>query len=136
MLTPIYDEKFEYQRDFVAHLVEENGFVERKNKDFSRAYAMDVDLLFTFLSEFFFFQEFGVFRRIVECVERSGGFEIFDSFFIDGEGPLHGLHHGVFSVNEFFVGVNLTEFILLEIGIELRDPLAVFAREFSSLIAE
>lgn len=49
MLTPIYDEKFEYQRDFVAHLVEENGFIERKNKDFNRAYAMDIDLLFTFL---------------------------------------------------------------------------------------
>lgn len=49
MLTPIYDEKFEYQRDFVAHLVEENGFIERKNADFNKAYAMDTDLLFEFL---------------------------------------------------------------------------------------
>lgn len=49
MLTPIYDEKFEYQRDFVAHLVEENGFIERKNTCFNRAFAMDIDLLFEFL---------------------------------------------------------------------------------------
>lgn len=49
MLTPIYDEKFEFQRDFVAHLVEENGFIERKNSSFNRAYAMDIDLLFEFL---------------------------------------------------------------------------------------
>ncbi len=49
MLTPVYDEKFEFQRDFVNHLVEENGFRERKNKDFNRAYAMDIDLLFEFL---------------------------------------------------------------------------------------
>lgn len=49
MLTPIYDEKFEYQRDFVAHLVEENGFIERKNTCFNRAYAMDIDMLFEFL---------------------------------------------------------------------------------------
>lgn len=49
MLTPIYDEKFEYQRDFVDHLVEENGFIERKNSCFNRAYAMDIDMLFDFL---------------------------------------------------------------------------------------
>lgn len=49
MLTPIYDEKFEYQRDFVAHLVKENGFIERKNTCFNRAYAMDIDMLFEFL---------------------------------------------------------------------------------------
>lgn len=49
MLTSVYDEKFEYQRDFVNHLVKENGFIERKNTSFNRAYAMDVDLLFEFL---------------------------------------------------------------------------------------
>lgn len=49
MLTPIYDEKFEYQRDFVAHLVKENGFIERKNTCFNRSYAMDIDMLFEFL---------------------------------------------------------------------------------------
>lgn len=49
MLTPIYDEKFEYQRDFVAHLVKENSFIERKNTCFNRAYAMDIDMLFEFL---------------------------------------------------------------------------------------
>lgn len=49
MLTPIYDEKFEYQRDFVAHLVKENDFIERKNTCFNRAYAMDIDILFEFL---------------------------------------------------------------------------------------
>lgn len=49
MLTPIYDEKFEYQRDFVGHLVGENGFIERKNTCFNRAYAMDIDVLFEFL---------------------------------------------------------------------------------------
>lgn len=49
MLTSVYDEKFEYQRDFVNHLVKENGFIERKNTSFNRAYAMDIDLLFEFL---------------------------------------------------------------------------------------
>ena len=45
----IFGEKNEFQREFLDHLVSENGFIERKNKDFSRAYAMDIDLLFEFL---------------------------------------------------------------------------------------
>lgn len=46
----IFDERYEFQKEFVDHLVEENGFIERKNKDFNRAYAMDIDLLFEFLN--------------------------------------------------------------------------------------
>lgn len=46
----IFDEKNEFQDEFVDHLVRENGFIERKNKDFNRAYAMDIDLLFEFLN--------------------------------------------------------------------------------------
>ena len=46
----IFDERYEFQKEFVDHLVNENGFIERKNKDFSRAYAMDIDLLFEFLN--------------------------------------------------------------------------------------
>ena len=45
----IFGEKNEFQREFLDHLVKENGFIERKNKHFSRAYAMDIDLLFEFL---------------------------------------------------------------------------------------
>ena len=45
----IFDERYEFQREFLDHLVSENGFIERKNKDYSRAYAMDIDLLFDFL---------------------------------------------------------------------------------------
>ena len=45
----IFGERYEFQREFLDHLVSENGFIERKNKDFSRAYAMDIDLLFEFL---------------------------------------------------------------------------------------
>ncbi len=45
----IFDEKYEFQQEFVEHLVAENDFIERKNKDFNRAYAMDIDLLFDFL---------------------------------------------------------------------------------------
>ena len=46
----IFDERYEFQKEFVDHLVKENGFIERKNKDFNRAYAMDIDLLFEFLN--------------------------------------------------------------------------------------
>ena len=46
----IFDERNEFQQEFVAHLVKENGFIERKNKDFNRAYAMDIDILFEFFS--------------------------------------------------------------------------------------
>ena len=45
----LFDERYEFQKEFVNNLVEENGFVERANKDFNRAYAMDVNLLFDFL---------------------------------------------------------------------------------------
>ena len=45
----LFDERYEFQQEFVDHLVNENGFIERKNKDFNRAYAMDTDLLFEFL---------------------------------------------------------------------------------------
>ena len=45
----IFDERYEFQKEFVGHLVQENGFIERTNKDFNRAFAMDTDLLFDFL---------------------------------------------------------------------------------------
>ena len=45
----IFDEKNEFQKKFVDHLVYDNGFIERKNKDFDRSYAMDIELLFDFL---------------------------------------------------------------------------------------
>lgn len=45
----IFDERYEFQKEFVWHLVQENGFIERTNKDFNRAFAMDTDLLFDFL---------------------------------------------------------------------------------------
>ena len=45
----IFDEKYEFQKEFIGHLVQENGFIERTNKDFNRAFAMDTDLLFDFL---------------------------------------------------------------------------------------
>ena len=45
----IFDEKNEFQKAFVDHLVYDNGFIERKNKDFDRSYAMDIELLFDFL---------------------------------------------------------------------------------------
>lgn len=49
MKIKLFDEKFEFQKEFVDHLVNENGFIERKNKDFNQAYAFDIDLLFQFL---------------------------------------------------------------------------------------
>lgn len=45
----IFDERYEFQKEFVGHLVQENGFIERTNKDFNRSFAMDTDLLFDFL---------------------------------------------------------------------------------------
>lgn len=45
----IFDEKNEFQKVFVDHLIYDNGFIERKNKDFDRSYAMDIELLFDFL---------------------------------------------------------------------------------------
>lgn len=45
----IFDERYEFQREFLDHLVSENGFIERKNKDFNKSYAMDTDILFEFL---------------------------------------------------------------------------------------
>ena len=45
----IFDERYEFQQAFVEHLVNENKFIERTNKDFDRSYAMDTDLLFEFL---------------------------------------------------------------------------------------
>ncbi|KAA9240375.1 type I restriction endonuclease subunit R [Aerococcus tenax] len=48
-LPKIFDERYEFQAKFVDHLVNENQFIERKNKDFNRSYAMDTDLLFDFL---------------------------------------------------------------------------------------
>lgn len=45
----IFDEKNEFQKEFLHHLVEENGFIERKNADFNKFYAMDIELLFDFL---------------------------------------------------------------------------------------
>lgn len=49
MPIAVLDERYEFQRDFVRQLVEENGFIERTDRDFNMAYAMDIDLLFDFL---------------------------------------------------------------------------------------
>lgn len=49
MKLKIFDEKFDFQKEFIEHLVKENGFIKRKNKDFNQAYAMDTELLFEFL---------------------------------------------------------------------------------------
>lgn len=40
----------EYQRYIIDYLVEQNKYVERKNADFDRLFAMDKELLFSFLN--------------------------------------------------------------------------------------
>ena len=43
------NERTEYQRFIIDYLVENNGYIERLNKDFNPFYAMDIDCLFDFL---------------------------------------------------------------------------------------
>ena len=43
------DEKKEYQKFIINYLVENNGYIQRSDKDFNPHYAMDCDCLFDFL---------------------------------------------------------------------------------------
>lgn len=43
------DERYEYQQDIITYLVEKNGYVKRNHHDFDKTYALDRELLFTFL---------------------------------------------------------------------------------------
>ena len=43
------NEKSEYQKFIMDYLVENNGYIQRKNKDFNPYYAMDIECLFDFL---------------------------------------------------------------------------------------
>ena len=49
-MKSLYDEKHGFQRQFIDELVK-RGYIERKNKNFDRQFAMDKELLFRFLSE-------------------------------------------------------------------------------------
>ena len=43
------NERTEYQKFIIDYLVENNGYIQRSNKDFNQGYAIDVDCLFEFL---------------------------------------------------------------------------------------
>lgn len=43
------DERYEYQREIIDHLVNENGYVERSHRNFDKNHALDRELLFEFL---------------------------------------------------------------------------------------
>ena len=43
------NEKQEYQKFIIDYLIENNGYIQRSNKDFNPYYAMDIDCLFNFL---------------------------------------------------------------------------------------
>ncbi|WP_225360337.1 hypothetical protein, partial [Ligilactobacillus salivarius] len=43
------NERYEYQREIIDHLVNENGYVERSHRNFDKNYALDRELLFEFL---------------------------------------------------------------------------------------
>lgn len=45
------NERYEYQREIIDHLVKENGYVERNHRDFDTKYALDRELLFEFLKD-------------------------------------------------------------------------------------
>ena len=45
------DERYEYQREIIDHLVNENGYVERSHRNFDKNYALDQELLFEFLKD-------------------------------------------------------------------------------------
>ncbi|MDY4004245.1 MAG: DEAD/DEAH box helicase family protein [Ligilactobacillus saerimneri] len=45
------DERYEYQREIIDHLVQENGYVERSHRDFDKNYALDRELLYKFLKD-------------------------------------------------------------------------------------
>ncbi|MEY8441617.1 DEAD/DEAH box helicase family protein [Lactobacillaceae bacterium 24-114] len=45
------DERYEYQREIINHLVNEDGYVERNHRDFDRNYALDREMLFEFLKD-------------------------------------------------------------------------------------
>lgn len=49
-MRTLYDEKHGFQRHFVDELLK-RGYIERKNKDFDRQFAMDKELLFKFLED-------------------------------------------------------------------------------------
>ena len=44
------NEREEYQKFIINYLVDNNGYIQRTNKDFNSYYAMDIDCLFDFLS--------------------------------------------------------------------------------------
>lgn len=43
------NERTEYQKFIIDYIVENNGYIQRSNKDFNPYYAMDIDCLFDFL---------------------------------------------------------------------------------------
>ena len=43
------NERTEYQKFIIDYLVENNGYIQRSNKDFNPYYAMDINCLFDFL---------------------------------------------------------------------------------------
>ena len=43
------DERKDYQKFIIDYLVDNNGYIQRNNKDFNPYYAMDIDCLFDFL---------------------------------------------------------------------------------------
>ncbi|WP_225358010.1 type I restriction endonuclease [Ligilactobacillus salivarius] len=45
------DERYEYQREIIDHLVNENGYVERSHRNFDKNYALDRELLLEFLKD-------------------------------------------------------------------------------------
>lgn len=45
------NERYEYQREIIDHLVKENGYIERNHHDFDKNYALDRELLFEFLKD-------------------------------------------------------------------------------------
>lgn len=46
------DERYEYQREIIDHLVNENGYVERSHRNFDKNYALDRELLLEFLKRY------------------------------------------------------------------------------------
>lgn len=49
MFDSIYLEQSEFQQDIVDYLVQKNDYIERKNTNYNRNYAIDEELLFRFL---------------------------------------------------------------------------------------
>ncbi|MDO5037910.1 MAG: DEAD/DEAH box helicase family protein [Tissierellia bacterium] len=61
----LLNERYDFQQEFIDHLVEENGFLKREGSHFSQAYAMDTDLLFDFL--------YGTQKEVMEELEGFYG---------------------------------------------------------------